>query len=308
LLTIELIIHEVTAMRCSAAEVPSEQSGLSCGRERCLFTSVMMLGALFGLMASPAARVPLVSTFVVVGVPLMTFAVAAPSRLGLLRELALLLRGAEAFGLAALCMLVGRKSDARAVLLRQRVRVENSYSAPSDGSEARLAPVIAADPLRLHHVRRLALLGTVLALVAGNVLPLLRPETYTWGDGAMALAVFLLDCVVIGVVSRIVTERMAIRLLEATSALSGGHPMAARLRVVPLATMLGAAMGAVGALVVLSAAAAASAVETSWVVDTHLVAAGFWFIRETAPYALPLGIGIGGVLGAGAGLAQPPRE
>lgn len=264
----------------------------------------MMLGALFGLMASPAARVPLVSTFVVVGVPLMTFAVAAPSRLGILRELALLIRGAEAFGLAALCLLVGRVADARAVLLRQRIRVENAYSSDT----GRLGPVIAADPLRLHHVRRLALLGTGLALIAGNVLPILHPETYTWGNDWTAVAVFVLDCAVIGLVSRLVTERMAIRLLEATHALGGGHPVAARIRVVPLATMLGSAMGAVGALVVLSAAAAASAVETSWMVETNLVAAGFWFIRETAPYALPLGIGIGGILGAGAGFAQPPRD
>lgn len=292
-------------MRVSAPPTGSEPTaGFSCGRERCLFTSVMMLGALFGLMASPAARVPLVSTFVVVGVPLMTFAVAAPSRLGLLRELALFMRGAEAFGLAALCMLVGRVGDAKAVLLRQRIRVENAYSADT----GRLAPVIAADPLRLHHVRRLALLGTVLALIGGNVLPLLHPETYTWGNDWTAIAVVALDFVVIGLVSRLVSERMAIRLLEATHALGGGHPVAARLRVVPLASMLGAAMGAVGALVVLSAAAAASAVETSWMVETNLVAAGFWFIRETAPYALPLGIGIGGILGAGAGFAQPPKE
>lgn len=293
-------------MRCSATEVsgsPSE-GAFSAGRERCLFTSVMMLGALFGLMASPAARIPLVSTFVVVGVPLMTFAVAAPSRLGLLRELALLVRGAEAFGLAALCMLVGRIGDARAVMLRQRIRVENAYSADT----GRLAPVIAADPLRLHHVRRLAMLGTVLAVLGGNVLPILHPETYTWGNDLTAVAVLVLDVLVIGVVARLVTERMAVRLLEATHALSGGHPIAARIRVVPLSTMLGSAMGAVGALVVLSAAAAASAIETSWMVDTNLVAAGFWFIRETAPFALPLGIGIGGILGAGAGFAQPPRE
>lgn len=292
-------------MRCSASQLSgSPEDSFSCGRERCLFTSVMMLGALFGLMASPAARVPLVSTFVVVGVPLMTFAVAAPSRLGLLRELGLLVRGAEALGLAALCLLVGRIGDARAVLLRQRIRVENSYSADT----GRLAPVIAADPLRLHHVRRLAMLGTVLAVLGGNVLPLLHPETYTWGSDVSAVGVLLLDVLVIGIVARLVSERMAIRLLEATHALSGGHPIAARLRVVPLATMLGSAMGAVGALVVLAAAAAASAFETSWMVETNLVAAGFWFIRETAPYALPLGIGIGGILGAGAGFAQPPRE
>jgi len=286
-------------------ETASNTTGFACGRERCLFTSVMMLGALFGLMASPAARAPMVSMFVVVGVPLMTFAVAAPSRLGLFRELGLLVRGAEALGLAALCALVGRFGDARAVLLRQRIRVENMYS----GEVGRLGGLVAHDPLRLHHVRRLALLGTVLALVAGNVLPLLHPETYTWGDDWTAPFVLVLDVLVVGVASRLVAERMAIRLLEANHALGGGHPLAARFRVVPLSTMLGAAMGAVGGLVVLAAAAGASAVETSWIrPDDSMLASTIWFIRETAAYALPLGIGIGAVMGFCAGLAQPPKE
>ncbi len=284
-------------------------TGFACGRERCLFTSVMMLGALFGLMASPAARVPMVTMFVVVGIPVMTFAVAAPSRLGLFREIGLLLRGLEASGLAVLCTLVGRGADARSVLQRQRIRVENAYSSHDFAmGGGRLAGIVASDPLRLHHVRRLAVLGTVLALVAGNALPLLHPETYTWGDDWTAPFVFGLDVLVIGLTSRIVAERMAIRLLEASHALGGGHPVAARFRVVPLSTMLGSAMGAVGALVVLAAAGAASAVETSWMVDTNLVAAARWFISETASYALPLGIGIGAVLGASAGLAQPPRD
>ena len=278
--------------------------GFACGKERCLFTSVMMLGALFGLMASPQARVPLVQIFVVVGVPLMTFAVAAPSRLGIFRELALLMRGLEAHGLAALCTLLGRVGDAQAVLLRQRIRVENAYSSDT----GKLGNMVAADPLRLHHVRRLAMLGTVLALIAGNALPLLHPETYTWGDDWTAPFVVALDVLVVGFASRLVLERMGIRLLEASHALGGGHPIAARLRVMPLSTMLGAAMGAVGALVVLAAAGAASAVETSWMVDTNLLFAAKWFIGETAPYALPLGIGIGAVIGAGAGMAQPPRE
>jgi len=282
----------------------TQQTSFACGRERCLFTSVMMLGALFGLMASPAARAPLVEVFVVVGVPLMTFAVAAPSRLGVLREIGLFVRGLEALGLAALCTLLGRGQDAKAVLMRQRIRVENAYSSDS----GLFGQIVTADPLRLHHARRLALLGTVLALIAGNALPLLRPETYTWGNDWTAPFVLGLDVLVIGLSSRLVAERMAIRLLEASHALGGGNPMAARIRTVPLTTMLGAAMGAVGALIVLAAAAAASAVETSWMVETNLVVAAKWFIGETAFSSLLLGIGIGGVLGLGAGLAHPPRE
>lgn len=290
-------------MRCSF----SPESGPSfspCGvaRERCLFTSVMMLGALFGLMASPAVRLPMITVFVVVGIPLLTFAVAAPSRLGLVRELALLLRGVEAGALSAMLFGVGRAGDARAVLLRQRVRVENAYAAGT----GRLAQIVAADPLRLHHMRRLSLFGAALAVLAGNALPLIFPQTYTWGDDASAVAVFAFDVLTIGLAARLVGERMGIRLLETTHALGGGGVWAARARVVPLATMLGTAMGAVGALVVLAVAAGASALETAWLFDTDVVGAGLWFIRETAPLALPLGVGIGGVMGAGAGMAQPP--
>lgn len=292
-------------MRCTfSPESGPTPTACGAGRERCLFTSVMMLGALFGLMASPAVRLPMVTIFVVVGIPLLTFAVAAPSRLGLVRELGLMLRGLEAGALATLLTLLGRRADGRAVLLRQRVRVENAYAAGT----GRLAQIVAADPLRLHHMRRLSLLGAVLAVLAGNALPLLHPQTYTWGDDSSAIAVFAFDVLTIGLAARLVGERMGVRLLETTHALGGGGVWAARARVVPLATMLGTAMGAVGALVVLAVAAGASALETAWLFDTDVVGAGLWFIRETAPMALPLGIGIGAVMGAGAGLAQPPPE
>jgi hypothetical protein len=262
----------------------------------------MMLGALFGLMASPAARVPMVSSFVVVGVPVLTFAVAAPSRLGMVRELALLFRGLEAFVLSLLLGALGRFADARAVTMKHRVRVENAYT--RDASGGRLADVISTDPLRLHHMRRLATLGAMLAAGAGVGLPFLFPAQFTFGAFPVAPFVFALDVLAIGLSARLVTERMMIRLLEATHALGGGHPMAARMRVVPLSTMLGAAMGAVGSLVVLSCAAGASAIETSWLVEVNLLHVGFDFLREVAPLALPLGIAIGGILGAGAGLAQ----
>ncbi len=294
-------------MRCTFSPESGPQAsscGVSAGRERCLFTSVMMLGALFGLMASPAVRLPMITIFVVIGIPVLTFAVAAPSRLGMTRELALLLRGLETALLSALLFVVGRFGDARAVRLRQRVRVENAYASGTGP----LSQIVASDPLRLHHLRRLGLLGAVLAVIAGNALPLVFPQTYTWGDDVGAVGVLALDVLTIGFAARLVTERMAIRLLETTHALGGGTVWAARARVVPLSAMLGTAMGAVGALVVLATAAAASAVETTWLFDTDLVAAGLWFIRETAPLALPLGIGIGGVMGAAAGMAQPPER
>jgi hypothetical protein len=233
-------------------------------------------------------------------VPLLTLLVAAPSRLGVFGELAMMLRDAQASLLSTLCVAVGRKREARMVIDAHRAEVERAYA-----RHPRLAGLIAGDPLRLHHARRLGVLATVLAVVAGVGLPFVASETYTFGDFPEAPFVFLTDLLAIGLAARLVTERMTLRLFEASAALSGGDMWTARLRVIPLTTMLGAALGAVGGLVVLSAAAGASAIESVAVFDADFGRAAFWFLRTTAPLALPLGIGIGAILGAGLGLSQP---
>lgn len=286
-------------MHCGTSQSSTPGSSAS-GSERCLFSSVLALGALFGLMASPCARVPFVSAFVVVGVPLLTLLVAAPSRLGLFRELAMSLRDLQASLLSTLCVAVGRKREARLVVDSHRAWVERTYA-----NNTRVAALIDIDPLRLHHARRLGFFATALAVFAGVGLPFIAGETYTFGDFPTAPFVFGFDVLVIGLASRVVTERMTLRLFEASVALSGGDAWTARLRVLPLTTMLGAALGAVGGLVVLSAAAGASAVESVAVFDADFGRAAFWFLRTTAPMALPLGIGIGSILGAGMGLSQP---
>jgi len=265
-----------------------------------MFSSVLALGALFGLMVSPCSRVPLASAFIVVGIPLLTFLVAAPSRLGLMGELRLFGRDAQASLLGMLCVLTGRRGQAAAIVDAHRAGVEGAYA-------ARLGSVIAGDPLRLHHARRLAMMGAALAVFAGVGLPFIAGDVYTFGDFPEAPFVFLTDLVVIGVVSRLVTERIALRLFEAAAALSGGGAWGARLRTAPLTAMLGGALGAVGGLVVLMAAAFASGMESVAVFDADFARAGVWFLRQTAPLALPLGIGIGAILGAGVGLAQSRR-
>lgn len=280
-------------MLCSARdEVPST----ACRAEGCTVGSVLGLGALFGLMLSPCSRLPLVSAFVVVGVPLLTFLVAAPSRLGFGRELALFFRDAQAMLLSAACALTGRRREAAAVVGIHRERVEAAYG-------PRLQTLLEADPLRLHHARRLGALGALLAVVAGVGLPFVAGDVYTFGDFPVAPFVFITDLVVIGVVARVVTERIAIRLFEASVALAGTG-WSARVRTVPLTAMLGGALGAVGSLVVLAAAAAASGVESRVVFDADVTRAAVWFLRQTMPMALPLGLGIGGILGIGMGLAQ----
>ena len=286
-----------------SSSTPSSLPGLADGSERCVFSSVFALGALFALMTSPCARLPFASAFVVVGVPLLTLMVAAPSRLGLFAELGLFFRDLQASLLSALCVAVGRGREARVVLDSHRSSVERTYA-----RHPRLSSLIEGDPLRLHHARRLGVMASVLAVVAGVGLPFIAAETYTFGDFPFAPLVFLTDVVVIGLAARFVSERMAMRLFEASAALSTGSCLGARLRVTPLTTLLGAALGAVGGLVVLSAAAAASAAESVVVFDADFARAAFWFLRNTAPLALPLGVGIGAIVGAGLGLSQPDRR
>lgn len=279
-------------------------SSTAAAKDRCVFTSVLLLGALFALNASPCSRVPLVSAMVLVGVPVMTFLVAAPSRLGLFRELSLLFRGAEATLLSGLLYLTGRRQDAFRARDRHRARVESAYMAVDD----RLGQLVRLDPLRLHHARRLGFLGATLTVAAGLSLPILYPQVYTFGDWPQAPFVVLLDVVVFGLVGRLVAERIVIRLLEATEALRGNDPWASRVRVLPISTLLGAALGMVGAFLVVLAGAAACAIETSWIAPfSTFFEPADWFLRTTTFAALPLGIGIGAVLGAGMGLAQPPK-
>lgn len=276
----------------------------AAAKDRCVFTSVLLLGALFALNASPCSRVPLVSAMVLIGVPVMTFLVAAPSRIGSFRELALFLRGAEATLLSGLLFLMGRRQDALRARDRQRARVESAYMAVDD----RLGELVRLDPLRLHHARRLGFFGAMLTVMAGLSLPVLYPQIYTFGDWPVAPFVILTDVLVFGLVGRFVAERIVIRLLEATEALRGNDPWASRVRVLPISTLLGAALGMVGAFLVVLAGAAACAVETSWIAPfSTFVEPADWFLRTTIFAALPLGIGIGAVLGAGMGLAQPPK-
>ena len=266
--------------------------------ERCLFSSVLALGALFGLMASPAMRTPMAGVFLIVGVPLLTFLVAAPSRLGLFSELRLFVADTQAAILGGLCLLVGRRAEARAVVAQHRANVERTYG------QFRLAPLVAADPLRLHHARRVGMMGALLAVLAGVGLPFIASDTYTFGDFPTAPLVFLIDVVAIGLAARIVSERIGIRLFEASTALRGGSALSARLRTVPLTAMLGAALGAVGGLLVLVAAAVASGIESVLVFDADFARSTIWFLGATALSALPMGLGIGAVLGVSVGLAQ----
>ena len=244
---------------CDDLDVNRDRS--ACGaRERFAFSSVMLLGALFALSASPCSRVPLISALVIVGVPLMTFSVAAPSRLGMFRELRLLWRGLQAVALRGLLMILGRGHDAKTVRKTFEREVEMNYRE----SSWRVNDAIDADPARLHHARRLASFATALAVFGGLSLPYLRPNEFTFGHGAEGALVFGIDLLTFAVAGRLVAERILVRLFEAGVALSDVRSESgAAVRITPLTTLLGAALGAVGALVVVSAGAVACGFETS---------------------------------------------
>lgn len=207
-------------------------SSNSCyAKDRCIFSSLFLLGALFGLMSSPCARSTGMAAAVILGVPLITFSVVAPSRLGLLRELALLGRGLEAGILTTLLTFVGRVADAQRVLRLQRARVEAAYAQ----TDERIADIALSNPARLHHARRIAGFLAVLAVFAGVGLPMLDPQVFTFGNGLEILPTFLLDLIAFSVVGRVVAERIVLRLLEVTQALGTGNGVASHLRVAPLA-------------------------------------------------------------------------
>lgn len=283
-------------MHCCSSSSPA-------AKDRCVFTSVLLLGALFALQAAPCSRTPVIPVLILLGIPFLTFGVAAPSRIGLRREIALFVRGLESFALGALLMVLGRGRDAKAVRQRHRARVERAYLA----ADERFADIVSEDPLRLHHARRLAFAVSAAIVAAGMSLPILQPSTYTFGEWPQAPFVVLLDLLTLGLVGRVVTERVSLRLLEITHGIRAKDVWAGRLRVLPVSALLGVALGAVGSLVVVGAAAVACAIETSWVTSgVPMVMSADWFLRMTTPDALPFGIAIGAIFGAGLGLAQMP--
>lgn len=276
-------------------------SNSSAAKDRCAFTSLALLGAMVAMQASPCGRPSLLPLFMLLGfIPLVTFRVIAPSRLGLGAELRLLARGLEAMLLGGALWLAGRRDAAATVRARHRLRVEQAYR----GGETPVADGARLDPLRLHHARRLASVVTGAVVLAGLALPILQPDVFTFGDGAEAPFVALLDLLTLGWVGRIVAERIAIKLFE----MSATPPTGRVWRRVGLARTVGAyigavfglSMGAIGALVVVGAAAVASALETAWLADgVSMAYAAAWFIRQTSLEAIAFGAAVGAILGAG---------
>lgn len=268
--------------------------------DRCGLTSLMMLGALLALSASPYSRVPLL---ILIGVPLVTFSISAPSRLGLFAELRLLFADVEAALLQTVLHIARRPSLAARVRATQQERVLRAYT----NAQGRTAAAVSADPERLHHARRMANFVTFLAVGAGLSLPLLYPSQFTFGDGLEAPAVFLMDLAVFTVVGRVVTERIALRLVDAMAAMTGFSQRESA-GYLPMMGMLGASLGAVGSVVIVAAGAFACAVETSMTGEPLSIRWALWFFFSTVMPSLWLGVGAGSIMGIGVGMAQRPMD
>ena len=256
---------------------------------------------LFALATPRCQHLPFFSALIVIGIPILTFQVAAPPRIGLIRLMTLLGRGAEAVLLQLFLLGSRRGTDAKRVREQHRQRVERAYF----GSEAPTENPLAADPERLHHARRLAGLGTLFIVGAGLCLPLIYPNTFTYGSGCQAVAVILTDVFIFTVVGRTVMERFMIRLWESSFTIPTDSLAVRRIRSASL-LLLGAALGSIAALMMVIAGAVACAIETSWfpiASHIHALEPVFWFIQRTAPLALPFGIMVGTVLGGGLAMA-----
>jgi hypothetical protein len=266
-------------------------------KHRCLFSSAILLLTLLALSFPHGRSMTCVSNLVIIGVPLLTFSVAAPPRIPFSAQFLLLMRGLESFLLGALLMLRGRRQDAKAVRIQFRQYVESTYLNDTDA----VPESFTTDPERLHHARRLAFLGSLMAVGAGLMLPITYPTIFTYGEGGQAIFVIALDVIVLTVASRMVLERFMIRLWESSHVLPTNTATMRSIRTFSFC-LLGGALGSIAALVIVIAGALACAIETSWLPmahEVHFIEPVFWFIQHTAPLALPYGILLGTILGFG---------
>jgi len=236
----------------------------------------------------------LLGLLVVIGIPVLTFFLAAPGRLGLRPEIGLLWSGFQVLVLWPWAALKRRGDLSRAVVLRHRVRVEETYR-KVDGVIGDLAE---EDPLRLHHTRRIAFFATLWVVGAGLSMPVFFRD-FTYGSFPEAPLIFLVDLVVLSLFGRLVTERIALRLLEGTL-MANFASGTSRWVILVWAPLAGAIFGAVGALVVGQVFGLTSALET--VVAFPQIAGTttlFAFLVSFSLMSLLPGVILGMVLGFG---------
>jgi hypothetical protein len=252
-----------------------------------------LLGGAFGFLTAPGCKGPMFTLALLVGIPTLTFAVAAPSRLSLMRSIRLFASDVESAVLQALCVVTGRRRARDAVAALHAERVEVAYA----NTEA-----VRLDPERFHHARRMAMAASGVGLLASLIFPA-TDENYTYGVGVMGVSTFALDFLLVGLAARLVAERVAVRLTEVSLAMGAG-PLA-RARQLPLMTALGATLGSIGGLIVVLAGSVACAVESSFFLHQPMLLSFGLFLGTVGGKGLTMGMGFGAIFGAGLAWAQP---
>jgi hypothetical protein len=255
-----------------------------------------LLGGAFGFLTAPGCKGPMFTLALLVGIPTLTFAVAAPSRLSFLWSIRLFAADVESAVLQALCVVTGRSQARSAVSALHAERVELAYAS----TEA-----VRLDPERFHHARRMAMAASGVGVLAAMIFPA-TDENYTYGVGMMAVSTFSLDLLLVGLASRFVAERVAVRLTEVSLAMGAG-PLA-RARQLPLMTALGATLGSIGGLIVVLAGAAACAVESTVFLQQPMLLSFGLFLGTVGGKGLTMGMTFGAIFGAGLAWAQPKAK
>ena len=192
-------------------------------------------------------------------VPFATFAVAAPGRMPLGKELMWAIRELETLAAMALFKLLGKTEMVTKLSQAQRAHLKAQYGIGRKKGSA----TTHDDFVRLNMGREVANWGALWITGVGLALPL-GSDTLSYGPAFFAPFIFVLDAMLLWVISRVFLGRIAHRLWESNRLLRANNLVGAGF--CALWTVLsGAILGAVGGLVLGQVLGVASVMETLWV-------------------------------------------
>ncbi len=263
-----------------------------------LFFNLGVLASVIYLGSQPGMRTTENALFSLLVIPILTFSIAAPRRIRLFDYVQLIKTEALYLGLRIYSFFTQTRLNND---LLKRFRAERIHSIYDAGGN--LSRALEYDKAGLQHARRLghyaALFGTITALA----IPLNFPAHFTYGEGLTAVGVFALDLFTFGLTTFVVCERIAIHLYEVNSQLRNTSNITYHLLVMPMMVILGSSIGAIGSFVVLNMGALASGLESMAFISFSHATLGF--SRSLVAFALPIGVALGAVMGAGIAMTRP---
>jgi hypothetical protein len=284
-------------------------SGSSYWRSQRFSTLVLFMTALgilsFGFVYFGVSNRALLVLFF----PLFTFGLATSSHVGLFQEMMIHWVALRRFPLRVL-NLFARSEALNALFKKDEAEVYNLYL----HSNEKLQNVLQSDPARFSHSRRLARYATWLLAASALSLPLLHPQQFSFGEGQYAYFIFALDCSFLLVVGGILSDRVAIKLLEVSHSIQNSKQTWHGLRVLSFMTLFGSILALMGSFVLVNLFACLSAFETVYLhvmtcPQSYFHPAQFedslvLFMQTVLQSALPLGVAIGAIVGAGIGMTR----